>query len=130
MSSACTSQSTKLEVDRLPLKSFSGLFAICGLACLLSLFVYFILIIRQFIRHYPEESESTGGSSRSARLQTFLSFADEKEEVSKSKSKRRQMEEASIRSFDEDASVNGSNKSLRDMASNRSISLEGATQSV
>ncbi|KAK6924583.1 Solute-binding protein family 3/N-terminal domain of MltF [Dillenia turbinata] len=108
--SACSSQSTKLEVDCLQLKSFWGLFVICGCACLLALLVYFLMIIRQFSKHYHEESDSAGGSSRSAGLQTFLTFVDEKEETVKNRSKRRQLEKISNRSTDEEGSTNGSSR--------------------
>lgn len=130
MSSACTSQTTKFEVDKLELKSFSGLFAICGLACVLALIIYFILIMRKFIRHQPEEPDSAGGSSRSARLQTFLSFVDEKEVDLKSKSKRRHMEVVSNVDVDEDASVNGSNRSRKFMSTNKSTNTESASESI
>jgi ionotropic glutamate receptor len=97
MSSACTSQSTTFEVDRLQLKSFWGLFAICGFACLLALLVYLIMMVRQFSRHYSDDVESSGSSSGSKRIQTFLTFVDEKEVDVKNRSKRRQMEKASNR---------------------------------
>uniref|UniRef100_A0A2N9GVN0 Glutamate receptor n=1 Tax=Fagus sylvatica TaxID=28930 RepID=A0A2N9GVN0_FAGSY len=100
MSSACTSQSTTFEVDRLQLKSFWGLFAICGFACLLALLVYLIMMVRQFSRHYSDDVESSGSSSGSKRIQTFLTFVDEKEVDVKNRSKRRQMEKASNRSVD------------------------------
>lgn len=130
MSSACTSQATKFEVDKLELKSFSGLFAICGLACVLALIIYFIVIMRKFIRHQPEEPDSAGGSSRSARFQTFLSFVDEKELDLKSKSKRRHMEVVSNVDTDEDASVNGSNRSRKFMSTNKSTNTERASESI
>ncbi|KAL3525161.1 hypothetical protein ACH5RR_013533 [Cinchona calisaya] len=122
--SACSSQSTTLVVDRLQLGSFSGLFFICGLACLLVLLVYFILLVRQFIRHYSEpESGSSGQSSRSERLRTFLSFVDEKEESVKARSKRRHLEGVSNLSIYEDTSVNGSKRSFTEMSSKRSVSF-------
>ncbi|MDG6100465.1 transporter substrate-binding domain-containing protein, partial [Alteromonas sp. ZYF713] len=40
MRSACSSQNTKFEVDQLELKSFQGLFFICGLACFIALIIY------------------------------------------------------------------------------------------
>ncbi|GAA0143467.1 transmembrane signal receptor [Lithospermum erythrorhizon] len=98
--SACSSQNTKLEVDRLELKSFSGLFVICGVACLIALLVYFILILRQF-RSRQAEPESPNVSTRSRRIQTFLTFVDEKVEPEGSRSKRRQLEASSNRSLDE-----------------------------
>lgn len=111
--SACISQGTKLEVDRLQLKSFWGLFLICGLACLLALFIYFIQVIRQFSKRHVEELQTTGRSLQSGRVQTFLSFVDEKAEESKSqsRSKRRQSElSSSNRSTGQDEAVNGSKK--------------------
>ncbi|KAE8707179.1 Glutamate receptor 3.1 [Hibiscus syriacus] len=117
---ACSYQGAKMEVDRLQLKSFWGLFLICGLACLIALFLYFLKMVRQFSRHYSEESEIQ--SSRSARVQTFLSFVDEKEEEVKSRSKRRHMERVSNRADD---GSNGTGYSIRrnigEFASNKSI---------
>lgn len=86
--------------------------------------------MRKFIRHHPEEPDSAGGSSRSARLQTFLSFVDEKEVDLKSKSKQRHMEEVSNGGVDEDVSVNGSNRSRRFMPTNKNINTEGASESI
>ncbi|PSS36596.1 Glutamate receptor 3.6 like [Actinidia chinensis var. chinensis] len=124
MRSACSLQGAKLEVDCLQLKSFSGLFLICGLACSLALFVYFVFMICQYIRYYSAaESESSSGSSLSARLQTFLLFVDEKEEDVKNRSKRRQLERASNRSNGEDVSTNSSKKTGREISSNRSVSF-------
>ncbi|CAL5371421.1 unnamed protein product [Camellia sinensis] len=120
--SACSSQGAKLQVDRLELKSFSGLFLICGLASLLALFIYFMLMVRQFSQHYVDESESSG-SSRSARLQTFLSFVDEKEETVKNRSKRRQLERASNRGNGEDDSTNASKKSRTEKSVSFSIEV-------
>ncbi|XP_059643585.1 glutamate receptor 3.6-like isoform X2 [Cornus florida] len=124
--SACSSQGSELEVDRLHLKSFSGLFFVCGLACLLAVLVYFILMVRQFSRYYTDESESSDRSLRSAaRLQTFLSFVDEKEETVKSRSKRRKMERISTRSStDGDESTTGSRKIHMEFSSNRSASFD------
>jgi len=120
--SACTKQGTKFEVDRLQLKSFWGLFAICGTACLLALFVYIFLMMRQFTRHCPEELESSGSSLGSKRVRTFLSFADEKEEDVRSRSKRRQMERNSNRSAGEDESNNSYKRRHLDLSpSNKSI---------
>lgn len=102
--SPCSSLDTKLSVDRLELKSFLGLFLICGIACLLALIIYFALMVRQFLRHCPpplqdqeENPEPNGQSSQSSLIQTFLSFVDEKEEEIKARSKRRQIDKASTR---------------------------------
>ncbi|KAL6993348.1 hypothetical protein U1Q18_011464 [Sarracenia purpurea var. burkii] len=131
MRSACSLQGAKLEVDRLPLESFSGLFLVFGLACSLALLVYFVLTIYQYCRHYAEESESNseslGRSSRSAHLQAFLSFANEKEERVKIRSKRRQFERASNRNNGNDESAHASKKVRTEMSSNRSVSFAVGT---
>ncbi|KAK3221675.1 hypothetical protein Dsin_008700 [Dipteronia sinensis] len=107
--SACTLQGAKLEVDRLQLKSFWGLFLLCGLASLAALFIYLIQMVRQFSRHCPEDIESSTRSSRSTRIQTFLSFVDEKEEEVKGRSKRRHIERTSDRKDEDRLSNAGSN---------------------
>lgn len=110
MKSACTSQASKFEVDRLQLNSFWGLFLICGLACLLALSIYLFQMVRQYSEHYSEELGSSEQTSRSASLHRFLSFADEKEEAFRSRSKRKQMQEASVRSINEEISTGSSRK--------------------
>ncbi|KAI6700266.1 hypothetical protein NL676_014590 [Syzygium grande] len=121
MSSACTSQGTKFALDRLHLKSFWGLFVLCGLACFLALLIYFLRMFRQFSQHYSEEPGSSTSSSRSSRLWTFLSFIDEKEETAISRSKRRQMERASNRSTDDDGSLYDSKKRHIEYSSNNNF---------
>ncbi|XP_047313549.1 glutamate receptor 3.6 [Impatiens glandulifera] len=106
---ACSSQGAKLSVDRLQLKSFSGLFFLCGVACLIALCIYLFRLLRQFSRDHVEEesnvspespiraSQSPIRASRSKRrLQTFISFVDEKEERFKARSKRRQLDRTSM----------------------------------
>ncbi|KAL2333978.1 hypothetical protein Fmac_015191 [Flemingia macrophylla] len=112
LSSACLSQGAKLEVDRLKLRSFWGLYLVCGLACVLALLIYLVQTLRQYFKHGPEELESStsGRGSGSLRLRTFLSFVDEKEEISKSRSKRKKMERISYRSRSEVGSSITSNK--------------------
>ncbi|KAG6617664.1 hypothetical protein I3842_Q142700 [Carya illinoinensis] len=107
---ACASQPTDPVADKFELQSFLGLFLICGIAFFLALIVYFCLIMRQYARHVPEETDpsSRAGSSRSARLQTFLSFADEKEEVWKSKSKRKRKDMYNYGNGNEDEFRNSS----------------------
>ena len=101
MRSACTAQGTRIEVDRLQLKSFWGLFGLCGVACFLALFVYFIILFRKFNKHL----ESSGRSSRIGRFQNFFMFLGEKEETVRNHFKRRQMERVSIKGVDEDEST-------------------------
>uniref|UniRef100_A0A7N0UTF1 Glutamate receptor n=1 Tax=Kalanchoe fedtschenkoi TaxID=63787 RepID=A0A7N0UTF1_KALFE len=138
MGSACSSQTTMLSVDRLELRSFWGLFAICGSACCLALIVYFIQMLRQYYRHYPDESSepSSGRSLRSSRIQTFLSFADEREDEVKVRSKRRQMERACVISNGEDESIGkssntdigeSSNTDVGEGTSNRNVGSTGSS---
>ncbi|CAN4078580.1 unnamed protein product [Withania somnifera] len=123
---ACTSQNTKLEVDRIQLKSFSGLFFLCGLACFLALLIYFVMIACQYCQYYPD-SEVSSESLRSRRQQTFLSFVDEKEESVRSRSNRRQLQATSVNIIDQDASVNGSRIDHSEMYSNRVVSFGEST---
>ncbi|KAF7129905.1 hypothetical protein RHSIM_Rhsim10G0193400 [Rhododendron simsii] len=125
MSSACSSQGAKLAVDRLQLKSFSGLFIVCGLVCFLALLVYFVKMVGQYIRHYSAEEPESSGSSWSSHFQTFLTFAGEKEEDVKSRSKRRQLERDPNRSNDGgmESTSAASNRRCTEMASNRSVSF-------
>ncbi|KAJ7953237.1 Glutamate receptor [Quillaja saponaria] len=95
LSTACTAPGAKLEVDRLDFKSFLGLYLLCGIACLLALALYIIIMVRQYIRHFSDETVSSGQSSRSAHFRSFLSFINEKEEVVEHRSKRRHIEMAS-----------------------------------
>lgn len=89
----CSLQGAEQDSDQLQLKSFWGLFLICGIACFLALLVYFCSILRKFKRYLPEQSEpSCRSSSRSIRIQRFLSFVDEKEEESKNRLKRKHLE--------------------------------------
>ncbi|KNA19935.1 hypothetical protein SOVF_056880 [Spinacia oleracea] len=100
---ACSTQDTQLEVNRLELKSFWGLFLVCGIACLVALIVYFALTVKQFLRHHTpeEEEEEPSGQitsrSKSSRIQTFLSFMDEKEEEIKKRFRKRQTDKGSSR---------------------------------
>ncbi|KAL3651509.1 hypothetical protein CASFOL_004511 [Castilleja foliolosa] len=90
---ACGQQVSEGSDEQLQLKSFWGLFLICGIACVLALFIYFCLMIRKFKQYFPYASEPfTPSSSTSVRIRRFLSFVDEKEEESKNKLKRKRTE--------------------------------------
>ncbi|XP_076921691.1 glutamate receptor 3.6-like [Bidens hawaiensis] len=118
MRSACSSQGTKFEVDQLELISFRGLFIICGLVCFLALIIYTILIIRQFYKHYPMLSETSGRSVRTGPLQTFVSFVDEKEETIRARSKRKYSEGDSSRTYVDNASSQNYKCSRLDLSLN------------
>lgn len=101
--SSCSQENTEIESDQLQLKSFWGLFLICGVACFIALFIYFLQILHQLCSTPPHESVSASSSnSLSGRLRRLLSLMDEKEDHS---SKRRKVE----RSLSEDGSEIGVN---------------------
>ncbi|KAI8536765.1 hypothetical protein RHMOL_Rhmol10G0282000 [Rhododendron molle] len=124
ISRACSSEGAKLAVDRLQLKSFSGLFIICGLACLVALLVYFVKMVGQYIRHYSGEEPESSGSLRSSHFQTFLTFVDEKEEDVKNRSKKRQLERDSNRGNGGSVeSTSAASNRCTEMVSNQSVSF-------
>lgn len=123
MRSACSLEGANLAVDRIQLKSFSGIFLICGLACLFSLLVYFVLMVCQFSKHYSETSDSSGRRSRSTWMQTFLSFVSENEVEVNNRSTRRQSEQASNSNTGEGEYTNSAKKICTEVSSNRTVSF-------
>ncbi|KAL3620761.1 hypothetical protein CASFOL_035673 [Castilleja foliolosa] len=115
LSTGACSQATPVDPDQLQLKSFWGLYLLCGIACFLALLIYFGSILYKYKRwNLPEQKcePSLKSSSKSIRIQRFLSFADRKEDESGSKRKRRrQMEMLSGISPREFASSSGSKSS-------------------
>ncbi|GLT26920.1 hypothetical protein SLA2020_019580 [Shorea laevis] len=118
---ACSSQGATMEVDRLHLKSFWGLYFVCGLAFLIALLFHFLKAMRQFSRHYPHELRYSSRRSPSARLQTFISFMDEKEEEVRSRSKRRQLEGGSSRTDNRSAGNSNYDREDTEFSSNKTI---------
>lgn len=97
--SSCSLDSAEIESDRLHLKSFWGLFLVCGIACFIALVIYFWQVTRRFRNDLRAESFPGGqDSSRSRRLQRFISLIDEKKDPTKRDAKRRKFE----RTFSED----------------------------
>ncbi|KAH9624950.1 hypothetical protein KSS87_001546 [Heliosperma pusillum] len=87
---SCKSQFATNDSDQLKIDNFIGLFLICGIACILSLIVYFSVMLYRFYQHLPPKSDpSITDSSHSVRLRTFLSFADKKEDSSERRLKRK-----------------------------------------
>ncbi|KAH9627098.1 hypothetical protein KSS87_006746 [Heliosperma pusillum] len=87
---SCKSQFATNDSDQLKIDNFIGLFLICGIACILSLIVYFSVMLYRFYQHLPPKSDpSITDSSHSVRLRTFLSFADKKEDASEKRLKRK-----------------------------------------
>lgn len=101
--SACTMDNAELESDRLQLKSFWGLFLICGIVCFIALAIYCFQIIRQLYRGDAQESDlSSSSGSHSNRFRRIISILDEKKEPSKRGSKRRKVEKSSENDKDDD----------------------------
>uniref|UniRef100_A0A1J3IV88 Glutamate receptor n=1 Tax=Noccaea caerulescens TaxID=107243 RepID=A0A1J3IV88_NOCCA len=93
------------DPEQLKLRSFWGLFLVCGIACFISLAIYFFKIVRDFCNHHkPEEEEAITPSpearapSRSKTLQTFLAYFDEKEDESNRRLKRKRNDDLSVKS--------------------------------
>ncbi|XP_076941472.1 glutamate receptor 3.4-like [Bidens hawaiensis] len=91
--SSCASQVSEIDTNSLSLSSFWGLFLICGIACCISLGVYFYRVLRQYLRFDPDLEESRAvpepepdsarrSSRRSFRSTSFkdlIEFYDRKE---------------------------------------------------
>ncbi|KAL8506754.1 hypothetical protein ACS0TY_017594 [Phlomoides rotata] len=85
----CSVQTNPIDDNRLSLKSFWGLFLICGIACFLALVVFFCRVCWQFSRysthgepHNVEAPEPTTPSRRTLRTPSFkdlMVFVDKKE---------------------------------------------------
>ncbi|CAN6711993.1 unnamed protein product [Malus baccata var. baccata] len=96
MQGSCSLDTTELESDRLHLKSFWGLFLICGIACSVALFIYLLQVLNKLRRAEVTQPVSTSpGNSQSGRLKRFLSIIDERKDQSSSGSKRKKI----VRSF-------------------------------
>lgn len=96
--SSCRSEEEKQGMDRLDLQSFWGLFLITGIACFVSLLCYIIQMAYSYQKHYSKNNNNNVQfSSRSARLRSFLSFVNEKEEEDKCSENRIKKEKSSSR---------------------------------
>lgn len=86
---SCSAQINPIDDNRLSLKSFWGLFLICGIACFLALTVYFCRICLQFSRYNTEveqqnieAADPARPSRRTLRATSFknlMDFVDRKE---------------------------------------------------
>ncbi|CAL0326953.1 unnamed protein product [Lupinus luteus] len=86
--STCSLDDDEIDADRLKLKSFWGLFLICGIACFIALVIYFFQIMVQ-LRHSDPAHPAANVNSMSGRLQRFLSLIDEKKDPSKKDNRRK-----------------------------------------
>ncbi|KAJ0966127.1 hypothetical protein J5N97_027265 [Dioscorea zingiberensis] len=95
--SDCSSQDNAIDSNRLSLKSFWGLFLICGIACFIALLVFFLRICWQYTRYHanPGDAESNVPIPSAKPLscmhciKNLLSFVDKKEEEVKNAIKRK-----------------------------------------
>lgn len=94
----CSMQITDVSDDsRLSLKSFWGLFLICGIVCFISLTAFFCKICCQYQRFSPENDDGDieeieperRSSRRMMRSSSFIDFVDRKEEEIKKILKRK-----------------------------------------
>ncbi|CAA3025125.1 glutamate receptor [Olea europaea subsp. europaea] len=100
--STCSSDNTEIESDRLELKSFWGLYLLCGMACIIALVIYFVQIVRKYRQWVAAESISgEQGTPHSRRLRTLLSLMDEKHDQSSRDAKRRKIDR-SLSDYDEE----------------------------
>ncbi|KAK1423913.1 hypothetical protein QVD17_19224 [Tagetes erecta] len=99
-SSTCSSQVAEIDTNSLSLSSFWGLFLICGIACCISLSIYFCRVLCQYRRFNPDveepheipEPDSARRSSRrtlgSTSFKDLIEFYDRKEAEIKEMLKR------------------------------------------
>lgn len=90
--STCSLDSTEIESDQLQLRSFWGLFLICGIACFIALLVYFLQIGMKLRHAEPPQSVTTSPSDpQSGRFRRFISLIDKKADQSNNGNKRRKV---------------------------------------
>ncbi|KVH88976.1 Extracellular ligand-binding receptor [Cynara cardunculus var. scolymus] len=111
-SSSCSSQVAEIDDNSLSLSSFWGLFLICGIACFISLSVYFCRVLCQYRSFNPNEEvdheipepeparRSVRRALRSTSFKDLIDFYDKKEAEIKEMLKRNKRQ------------VNGDNASL------------------
>ncbi|XP_073140260.1 glutamate receptor 3.3-like [Henckelia pumila] len=95
--SSCGSDMTELELDRLHLSSFVGLYLLCGAVCCLALLIYICQIFNKYRHAAPPTgyASDTPGSRHSGHLRTFVSIIDDKYDPSPRESKQRKLENSS-----------------------------------
>ncbi|GKV13324.1 hypothetical protein SLEP1_g24351 [Rubroshorea leprosula] len=94
----CSLQLNPVDEDQLSLKSFWGLFLICGIACVLALTVFCCRVLCQYRRFSPEDEDGEAeeiepaksrGSIRSTSFKDLMGFVDRKEAEVKDRIKRK-----------------------------------------
>lgn len=109
-------QITETDDNQLSLKSFWGLFVICGASCIIALAIFSGRIFCQFRRFSPENEESDNVEEieparprRSARTSSFknlIDFVDKKEAEIKEMIKRRSSDKKQSAAPSSDGQVN------------------------
>ncbi|XP_021907183.1 glutamate receptor 3.4-like isoform X2 [Carica papaya] len=112
----CSMQITETDDNQLSLKSFWGLFVICGASCIIALAIFSGRIFCQFRRFSPENEESDNVEEieparprRSARTSSFknlIDFVDKKEAEIKEMIKRRSSDKKQSAAPSSDGQVN------------------------
>ncbi|KAJ1691644.1 hypothetical protein LUZ63_015799 [Rhynchospora breviuscula] len=99
---SCDTQGeTEIDSNRLSIGSFSGLFLICGVACIIALLIFALRILCQYSKYskvveenveLPVMERSVKRPTRLTSIKDLLSFVDKKEEEIKSVMKRKSSE--------------------------------------
>ncbi|KAJ4809137.1 Glutamate receptor [Rhynchospora pubera] len=100
---SCDTQGeTEIDSNRLSIGSFSGLFLICGVACIIALLIFALRILCQYSKYssqvveenveLPVMERSIRRPTRLTSIKDLLSFVDKKEEEIKSVMKRKSSE--------------------------------------
>lgn len=94
----CSSDTSPVDENQLSLRSFWGLFLICGIACFLALGIFFCRVVCQYRRYDPETNEHVMQEIeavepiRPRRITSFkdlIGFVDKKEAEIKDKLRRK-----------------------------------------
>ncbi|XP_059661065.1 glutamate receptor 3.4-like [Cornus florida] len=98
LKSQCSAQTNQIDQNTLGLTSFWGLFLLCGVACFISLSVFFCRVCLQYRRYLPEDEEQEierpepVRSRRTLHVGSFrdlIDFVDKKEAEIKQKLRRK-----------------------------------------
>ncbi|XP_014502278.1 glutamate receptor 3.4 isoform X2 [Vigna radiata var. radiata] len=100
----CSTQENDVNINKLSLSSFWGLFLVCGIACFLALIAFFIRVLFQYTKFSPEPEQhdeenspdrpkGKGPFGTTSSFRDLIYFVDKKEkeikEILKQKSKKR-----------------------------------------
>lgn len=99
---SCSVQTNPIDDNRLSLKSFWGLFLICGIACFLALAIFFCRVCLQFSRYSNEVVQQNVEAAEPARpsrrilhapsFKNLIDFVDKKEAEIKESFRKKSMD--------------------------------------